>query len=143
VGSVSEAASFNLSLSSFSERNAEHSEDVTIDGLGLHKCLNKGVPLFDHGACLVSGDVHSIEVGVAVESLNFIALELERSPGLVVGLVVAISEGDSEDSVSQAVSGVLLTGGFVTWGKSDASLIKSWGKDFVPFFSHKWMGTIR
>ena len=63
-----------------SESNAEHSQDVTIGGLGLNEGLNEGMPLLDHGASLISGDVHTVEVSVAVESLNFTNLELELSP---------------------------------------------------------------
>lgn len=35
-----------------------------------------------------------------------------------------------------------MTSGLVARGKSDASLIKSWGKDVVPFFLHEWMSAI-
>lgn len=104
VGVLGIASGFDLSLGSLCEGNAEQSEDVAIRGLGLDESLNERVPFFDHRACLISGDVHSIEVGVAIESLNLINLELELSPGLLLGLVVAVSEGDGEDTTSQAIS---------------------------------------
>jgi hypothetical protein len=59
------------------------------------------VPFLDHGASLISGDVHSVEVGVAVECLNFSDFELESSPGLSFGLEVAISERGGENSTSE------------------------------------------
>ena len=142
VGSFSEAGSFNLSLGSLSESNSEQSEDVAISGFGLHESLNKRVPFLNHGACLVSGNVHSIEVGVAVESLNLVNLELKLSPGLGLGLVVAISKGDAENTTSQTVSRVLLTSGLVAWGEGNLSLIKSWGKDVVPLFLGEWVSAI-
>jgi len=35
-----------------------------------------------------------------------------------------------------------LTSGLVARGQSDASLVKSWGKDVVPLFSHEWMSKL-
>ena len=132
-----------MSLGSLGESKAEQSDDVSIGGLGLHECLNERVPLLDHGACLVSGDVHAGEVGVAVEALDLVDLELERSPRLGLGLVVAVSQGSGENTTSEAVSGLLLTGGLVAGGESDASLIEAWSKHVVPFFLEEWVGTIQ
>ena len=99
------------------------------------------MPFLDHGACLISGDVHSVEIGVAVKSLDLVALEFKLSPGLTFRLIVAISERNSEDTTSQTVGGLLLTGSFVARSQSDASLIETWGKDVVPLFSGEWMST--
>lgn len=104
VGSLSVAGCLNLSWCFLGESNAEHSDDVSIEGLGLNVALNKGVPLLDHGASLVSGDVHTVEVGVAIESLDLIDLELKLSPVLGVGRVVAVSKGGGENTTSQTVS---------------------------------------
>jgi len=92
VGGFGIAGSLNLSMCFLSESNAEHSQNVSVGSLCLNKGLNKGVPLFDHGASLVSGDVHTVEVGVAIETLDFSNLELELSPVLSLLGVVAISE---------------------------------------------------
>ena len=134
VGSLSEAGGFDLSLGSLGESNSEKSEDVAISSLGLYESLNERVPFLNHGACLISGNVHSVEVGVAVVSFNLINLELKLSPGLGLGLVVAISKGDAENTTSQTVSRVLLTSGLVAWGQSNLSLIEAWGKYVVPLF---------
>lgn len=80
VGSLSIASGLDLSLRSLGEGDAEKSEDETIGGLGLDESLDKGVPFLDHGAALVSGDVHTVEVGVAIEALDLVNLELELSP---------------------------------------------------------------
>jgi len=66
------------------EANCEHSEQVSISGLGLNEGLDGCVPLLNDGAELVPGDVHSVEVGVAVEALDFFNLHLHFAPGLVV-----------------------------------------------------------
>ena len=141
MGSLSVAGGLNLSWCFLGESNAEHSDDVSIEGLGLNVALNKGVPLLDHGASLVSGDVHTVEVGVAVESLNLIDLELKLSPVLGIGRVVAVSKGGGKNTTSQTVSRVNKTGSLVTWGKRNASLVEAWSKDVVPFFLGKWMGS--
>ena len=142
VGSFSIAGSLNLSWCFLGESNAEHSDDVSIGGLGLDESLNKSVPLSDHGASLISGDVHTMEVSVAVKSLNLINLELELSPVLGIGRGVAISEGGAENTTSQRVGRVYETGSLVNWGHSDASLIEAWSKHIVPFLFGEWVATI-
>jgi len=58
-------------------------------------------------------------------------------------LVVAVSQGDIENTTSQAISGILLTCTLVTWGQSDLSLIETWGKYVVPLFSGEWVDTTK
>ena len=141
VGSFSIAGSLNLSWCFLGESNAEHSDNVSIEGLGLNVSLNKRVPLFDHGASLISGNVHTVEVGVAVKSLDLIDLELKLSPVLGIGRVVAVSKGGGENTTSQTVSRVDETGSLVDWGHANLSLVKSRGKDVVPFFLSEWVAT--
>lgn len=130
MGSLGVAGGFNLSSGLVSESNSEHSDDVTIGGLCLNESLNKGVPFLDHGASLISGDIHTVEVSVAIKSLDLITLELDLSP--VLGLWVAISKGGGEDTTSQTVSRVEKTCRFVTWGQANLSFLESWGEDVVP-----------
>ena len=60
----------------------------------------------DEGAKLVTGDADSSEVGVALVALDFLNLELDDSPGmLMLVLLVQVGVGDLEDAASQAVSG--------------------------------------
>jgi hypothetical protein len=73
----------------------------------LHEGFNGGVPLLDNGAQLVPGDVHSVEVGVAVEALDFFDLHLHFSPGLIIAISVQISQRYFEHTTFQAVSGDL------------------------------------
>ena len=75
------ASGLDLSLGLSGEANGEHSHDVAVSGLGLHEGLDQGLPFLDHSASMVSSDVHTVEVGVAVVSLDLIDLELEGSPG--------------------------------------------------------------
>ena len=78
---------------------------VAVTGLGLSEGLNKGVPLLDEGAHLVASDVHTVEVSVAVEALNFLALDADLSPGLIVGLLVEVTEGNLKDTATEGVGG--------------------------------------
>lgn len=77
MGVLGITGGLDLSLSSLGESKSETSEDISVSSLGLNESLDKGVPFLDHGACLISGDVHTVEVGVAIETLDFINLELE------------------------------------------------------------------
>ena len=79
------AGSLNLSVGFLGKRDAEHPQDVSVRGLCLDESLDKGVPLFHHGASFISGNVHTMEVSEAIESLDFSNLELELSP--VFGLL--------------------------------------------------------
>ncbi len=90
--SLSVASGANLTAGSLGETDAEHTEEVSIEGLCLNEGLNSGVPLLDNGAKLVASDVHAIEVGVAVEALDLLDLHLHLSPSLIVALSVQISQ---------------------------------------------------
>ena len=82
------AGSADLSAGSLGEANAEHTEEVAVSGLGLNEGLDGGVPLLHDSAELIAGDIHAVEVGVAVETLDFLDLDLYLSPGLFVAVSV-------------------------------------------------------
>jgi len=98
------AGGLDLSLVAAGEGNAEHAEEVAIGGLGLHEGLNQRVPLLHEGAELVAGHIQAVEVGVAVHALNFLDLELDLSPGLLVVLVLQVSQRNFEDAATERVS---------------------------------------
>jgi len=100
VGVLGIACGFNLLSGFLGEGKGEKSEGVTIGGFALNESLNKGVPFLDHGACLVSRDIHTVEVGIAIHSFNFVDLEFKLSPSLGLRLVVAVSQGDLDNTTS-------------------------------------------
>jgi hypothetical protein len=100
VGVLCVTGCFNLLSGLFGESQTEKSEGVAISGFALDECLNKRMPFFYHGACFVSGDIHTIKVGVTLGILDFVDLELELSPGLCLRLVVAVSQGDIKNTTS-------------------------------------------
>jgi hypothetical protein len=104
LGAGSVASGADLSAGSLGEANAEHAEEVPVDGLALDEGLNGGVPLLDDGAQLVASDVHAVEVGVAVEALDFLDLHLHLSPSLFVAISVQISQRYLKHTPFQAVS---------------------------------------
>ena len=129
------ACGADLSACSLGESNAEHTEEIAVSSLGLHEGLNSGVPLLHNGAELVTGDVHAVEVGVAVEALNFFDLDLHLSPGLFVALSVQISQRYLKHTTLEGVSGNLLTSSSVAGGKSGGSHVENGGNVYiVPFF---------
>ena len=128
------AGSADLSAGSLGEANAEHTEEVAVSGLGLHEGLDGGVPLLDDGAELVAGDVHTVEVSVAVEALDFLDLDLHLSPGLFVAVSVQISERNLKHTTLEGVSGDLLTSSSVARGDSGGSHVENGGNmNIVPF----------
>ena len=80
------------------ETNDEASEDGTVKGLDFNDGLDKGLPLSDEIAKFVSGHVHTVEGGSGGVTFNVFNLELNLSPGHVVGVVLEVSEGDFDDS---------------------------------------------
>lgn len=92
MGVAGVAGGSDLLASSLGDANAEHSEEVSVAGLGLYEGFNGCVPLLHNGAELVSGDVHSVEVCVAVEALDLFDLDLHLSPGLLVAVSVQVSK---------------------------------------------------
>jgi hypothetical protein len=132
VGSLGVASGLDLLLSLLGEGDAEHTEDVAIEGLSLDEGLDEGVPLLDHGATVISGDVHAVEVGVAVKVLDFLDLESELSPGDGISGVVAVTERKLEDSASEVVRRVDETGRLVDGRESNASLLETGGEHVVP-----------
>jgi hypothetical protein len=79
------ASCLDLLLGLLGEGNAEHSDNISVIGFGLY------VPLLYHLACFIFGDVHTVEVGIAVKTLDFLNLELKLSPSAVFGVSVAVS----------------------------------------------------
>ena len=63
------------------------------------------MPLLDKGAELISGDVHAVEVSVAIVAFNFFALDTDLSPGLLVSVLVEVTERDVENTSTEGVSG--------------------------------------
>jgi len=93
------------------------------------------VPLLDETAELVAGDVHTVEVGEAVEALDFLNLELDLSPCVLVSVVVQLTEGDGEDTATEGVSGLLLSSGLVARGEGGDSHVEHGGNvNVVPLF---------
>lgn len=71
--------------------------------LKIHKFLTQYLPLLDHGAHLVAGQVHAVEVGETVLALNIFGDELELTEGHLV--VLQISEAHLEHTSLQTVRG--------------------------------------
>lgn len=61
------------------------------------------LPFLDHGAHLVTGQVHAVEVGEAVLALNILGDELEFAEGHLV--VLQVSEAHLEHTSLQAIGG--------------------------------------
>ena len=63
------------------------------------------MPLLHERAQLVAGDVQAVEVGVAVVALHLFALDAHLSVGLLVSVLVQITQRDLENATTQRVGG--------------------------------------
>ena len=107
LGALGVAGSLDLLLVALGEGNGENTDDVAVLGLGLDEGLDEGVPLLDEGAEAVTSDVETVEVSVAFETLDFLALEANLAPGLVVSAGIQVTEGDGEHTAAEGISGNL------------------------------------
>ena len=119
------AGSLDLLLGLLCKSNAEHSEDVTILGLSLDESLNERMPFLDHSSTMVPGDVHAIEVRIAIKALDFLDLESKLLPSSVLGILIAVSKTDVENTASEVVSRVDETGCLINRGKGHAPFLKA------------------
>jgi len=119
-----------------SEGSDEDSENISVLSFSLTVSVNEGSPFSDKLAKLVSGHVHSMEVGHASSSLNIFDAELNSSPGILS--VIQISEGSLNNSTLQGVRSNLCAGGSGNAGfayKSGDE--RSRCLNVVPFFSEE------
>ena len=123
-----------MTTGALGEANAEHAEEVSVDSLALNESFDGGVPLLDDGAKLIASDVHSVEVGVAIEALDFLDLYLHLSPSLFVAVSVQISQRYLKHTALQAVCRLLLTSCSVAWCDCRGAYVENGGHmDIVPF----------
>lgn len=111
---------------------------VVVGGFDIDLAFDHGLPLLDHGADLVAGELHTVEVEHAVLALNILADEFELSVAgtvlLKVGLVAV------EHSTLEAVGGDLVTDGSGDEGLADLSDLEHiWGLDIIPVLLGEWI----
>ena len=101
------------------------------------------LPLADHGAELVRGHVHAVEVGEAGLALDLINAQLDLAEGVLL-VLVQVSEGDLEDTALQSIVGVLHALGAVDKGLANVTDIEGRGSlDIVPVLAGKGVDTKR
>jgi len=141
LGGLGVGGLLDLVLSSLGEANAEEAELVTVSGGAVNMGLDLGLPLLDDGALLVTGQLHTVEVGEASVTLDLLADETEFTVG---GLVtVEISLVDLVDAAAETVSGKLGTGGAGDQSLADQTVLEDgWGLDFVPLLLGEWVDNL-
>jgi len=139
MGGLGIAGSLDLLLGLLSEGNAEHSQVVSILGLGLNESFDEGVPFLDHSSTVVPGDVHAIEIGIAVKAFDFLDLETELLPGGGVLALIAVTEGKTENTALKRIGRVDKTCSLVNGSEGDLPFLKARGEDVVPLFSGERM----
>jgi len=133
---------FDLFLAGlFGEGGDENAQVVVVCGFDVDLAFDHCLPFLDHGADLVAGELHTVEVEDAVLALDIFADELELSVAgsvlLEVGLVAV------KDSSLEAVGGDLVTDGSGDEGLADLSDLKhTWGLDVIPVLFGEWIDNL-
>ena len=97
------------------EGDGEQTEDVSVGGLHFSLGLNQSLPLADQRAKLVSGHVHTVEVGKTVTTLGVQNLKLDLAEALV-GVLVKVTKVNFADTTLQLLAGDLGTSGLGNQG---------------------------
>jgi len=118
------------------ESNGEQAEHVAIGGLDIDVGLNGSALLLDHGAELVGGEVHAVEVGEAVLALHLLDDELELAERVVV--LIEVAQADLEDAALETVGGDLGASGARDRRLADLTRLElSRGLDVVPVLARE------
>lgn len=104
LGALGVAGGLHLLAGPPGEPNSEESQHEAVGGLALDEALDDRVPLLDELAEFVLGHVHAVEVGVAVEVLDFFNLQFDLPPGLTLGFGLQISQIYFKHSSPQGVN---------------------------------------
>lgn len=101
------------------ETDHEAAEHGTVEGLHVDEGFDQGLPLADEGAELVTSHVHAVEGGSAGSTLDVFDLELDLSPGHVVGVVLEVGQGHFDDTSLDEFGGDTGTGGLGDTGLAE------------------------
>jgi hypothetical protein len=124
----------DLSLALLSERDSKHTEDVSVSGLDINVSLNESLPFTDHGAELISSEIHSIEVSEAVAALDIFDTKSDVTVSISF-VVLEVSEGASEDASLEAIRGNFSSLGAGNEGLSNVTGVEyAGGFDVIPIF---------
>merc|ERR1719328_556958 len=126
------------------ESDAEDTEHVSVTGLDVNVALDQSLPLLDHGPQLVGGQVHAVEGGQAVLSLDVLNNQLELSVrSLSVILILEISKGNLKNSSLQTLGGNLGSSSSVNQSLANLTdLEDSWSLDVIPVLSCEWINDL-
>lgn len=102
LGGLGVTSGLLLVVAALGEGDAGHAELVAVEGLYVDSGLDEGVPLADHGAEVVSGDIHAIEVGKAVSALDVFAAQFDFAVELIL-IALEVSKVNLVNSVLQGI----------------------------------------
>lgn len=96
------------------ETNAEYSQKVSICGFDINMCFNQSLPFFDHWPKFISGQIHAMEVGQHIATLNIFSDESEFSEGpLCIVVTLKISKWNFKYSEFQTLRSDLCRNKFI------------------------------
>merc|ERR550539_697596 len=121
--------------------NTEKTEKEAISGPYINIGFNECLPLLDHGAKFVSGEVHAMEVGQNVAALDLLSNELELAECNFICL--KISQRHFEDTSFQSIGSDFCSLGSCDKSFADLTDVEhGWGLDIVPIFFGEWVNNL-
>lgn len=105
LGGLSVGGLFDLVGASLCETDAKQAQEIAVGGLDIDKGLDHGLPFLDHGLDLVRGKVHAVKVGETLTALDFIDTKTKLAEGLVLGILVQVTEGGLDDATLEGIIG--------------------------------------
>merc|ERR1711976_45484 len=93
---------FDLVLTLVGESNAEETQQVAISGLYGNIGLNQCLPLLDHRAQFIGGEVHAMEVGEHIAALHLLSNQAELAECYLV--ILEVSHGDLKYTALKPIS---------------------------------------
>ena len=136
LGALGVAGLLDLLRAALGEGDSEEAQQVAVGGLDIDVGFNEALPLLDHGAELVLGIGHAVEVGQAGLALDFIDAQAELTEGLVFALGVQVTQAEFEDTSLQAIFSRTQTLSAVDEGLTSVAVGEAGGgTEIVPFLA--------
>ena len=113
--------------------NAEDAELVTVGGVDFHVAFNESLPLLDHGAELIAGNVHTVEKSDALVTLDIFHTKLHLAIAFIL-VTVEIAEIGFKNTTLKTFGSDFKTGSTGDESLANIALLELVGStDVVPF----------
>jgi len=132
-----------LILTTLSEANDEETDDITIGSLNIGVGLDQRLPLANQRSELIRSDIHAVEVGQTVLTLDLLNAKLELAEGVLLGVWLQIAKRGLEHTAQETIASLTLADSL---GDNGLAEVTDWesvrGTDIVPLLLHERVDTL-